>query len=435
MKKYFLFFVFVVTTIVATADVNLSGSQGGLHYATAGDGPYTATWDMTYLTASKVLTFQALSNTPMVRCTFSSGSGPLYAYMSYGSNSITMPSGLADSVTVTVVADIGAYIDGYYISGFNPWPYGAQQWTIGTFTIGGGSTPPPPVGAFRVLTFTLTNTSDYQRSAYVFVVESEGVGLAPTIVGAGETKTLTITVAADDTRHYYAAFADPTLSQNTYGGSELVTYQTPDGNNSSYVSGILPKAGTETATKTAADGTGTNTTSGGSYSGSGGTTQVSGRTGTGPATTTGTNDAATNAQLSTVGNSINQTVTNVGGAIQSSVNNAAGQINTALTGGSEQASAGFPATSTQTNSAQVGTVTTIVGKLPSAPSLPTGIGKEASWEIPLMDLGPYGGAQSVTLNLAPYSTAVTAVRASFLGVMGIAFFMAIVVLLRSATSG
>jgi hypothetical protein len=188
-----------------------------------------------------------------------------------------------------------------------------------------------PAAEFKTLTFPVTNNATYQRSAYVFVQEQPGIAFGALDVPAGGAAVLSVVVSASDTSHYYAAFIDTAATQAVYGGFETRTYTRPDGRVGVYFSGLLPLAGTQTVAKTAADGTGVQLQTSDTYATGGMQTgQISGGTGTGPVTTTGTADPATNAKLSDVGNSINQTLANTLGTLQRSVTQGDGQIASAV---------------------------------------------------------------------------------------------------------
>ncbi|MFA5264425.1 MAG: hypothetical protein WC378_11420 [Opitutaceae bacterium] len=169
---------------------------------------------------------------------------------------------------------------------------------------------------FRTISFNITNNGATARTAYVFMTEQPNIGFSPTMIGAGQTGTLTLSVESDDATHYYAAFVDVDETNEQFGGIDGLTYRNPDGTSGTYFSGLVPQSGTATATQTALNGTATTSfPSGASY----GSPSVSSGT-IGTATTiSGNGNSATNQQLADLGNSINATAVGVGKALNQSL--------------------------------------------------------------------------------------------------------------------
>ncbi|HWA88111.1 MAG TPA: hypothetical protein VG710_17915 [Opitutus sp.] len=121
-------------------------------------------------------------------------------------------------------------------------------------------------------------------------------------------------------------------------------------------------------------------------------------------------------------------------------NNKLDTLNTAVSGGADQASAGFPASSSQAmNADKTASVDVLLAKLPTPPTLPTGIGSSATFDVTL-NFGEEPivgglGAKTLHLDLAPYSSVISVVRGVELFGLTLSFFFIVVGLFRGAVSG
>jgi len=252
---------------------------------------------------------------------YASNDAPVYIGASGGGSVVFWSSW----TTLPKVFDFSGVPSGSYTL----WVQGlGGTFAAGTLNWNGSSfADPEPPAPFRTLSFTITNTTDLWRWAGVFCEELPGIMQLARRVGPGETVTFQPQVDASDTKHYFAAFVD---AQNSVG-AEMVVNALGDGSEEvQYYRNVAPDMATASSVETASSGMGSVTA---------GTAYVGGATGAGqtvvspattPVTTTGSVDAATNAHVSEVGNSINQTAAKVGQGIQQSIQSGATMVVTGL---------------------------------------------------------------------------------------------------------
>lgn len=201
-------------------------------------------------------------------------------------------------------------------------PYGAVLWDSGAAA--------PPSYKYKTLSFSLTNSSDLWKWAGIFSQEQPGIMQLAARIGPGQSKSWAVTVQDTDTSHYYAAFVDAAAST----GAEMVTQNLGEGQGDQvlYYQGVTPDASTATVAQTSqsSGAQGSNTLGSGTYVAAvptgGGSPTITGN----GQQTTGTADAATNAHVSSVGNSINKTITDVGAALQQTIKSTSGTDTAAL---------------------------------------------------------------------------------------------------------
>jgi hypothetical protein len=207
--------------------------------------------------------------------------------------------------------------------------------TLESFVWNGGTKADTPAQTqSKRLTFSLTNSMQYDRTGYVFCVENPGVAFCPTTIPAGGSASLVVRVLATDSCHYFAAFPDVAATRSTYGQSQIQTTTAPDGTRSSYWSGVVYSGIGASGTLTASQGVDGSPGWGSDvFAQAGlGVAQVTGTTATDRTAVTGTAVAATNDKLAEVGNSITQTMVNTSGKVEAAVAANAAAVTAAIAG-------------------------------------------------------------------------------------------------------